>query len=1315
MRRGGFGALLAFTVAILMFNGQSSPSTGSGNPGASSPAENASLRSAGKGGGASFEKGICELQAGKLSADYPCGLCAGFCPADDLRGTIGGFFQRSNTKQTSAEYNNDLHRHWNVPAEARAKLRFVIATAPDPTHTHLTLTFDRTITAVIEGAQREGYLLARSSMPWDTAQHPEPDTIASRLNASDWQSQKESLPGLLIFRKALPESQDEAEKVLFVFVAGESPTGGINKQQFLNALDVMAFIRAGAKEDTSNVPLLILGPSFSGSLYSLHYMLEAYPDQRPVIIHSGSASSFDTIQWFLSHPPKADVVFRSFHESDQYALQRFLVFAVCDQKYKAADFAVLAEGETAYGAVPANSRKPSTSSSPNLCDPDASEIPYFHFPRDISHLRSAYQQQIQSAAAANSGSNPSRSTLPLNLVDTGSDDDSVTIYSPGQTPLSEEAVLQGIVSSLQQHHSLFVVLQATNPLDTLFLSRYLRRAFPEGRIITMGEDTLLSREADDPRFQGILSLTSYSLLPGMDDQMPRLKGITDRSHTDLVFPWDVSAGVFNAMVALLQEPPPLPCDSAVGACQNLPAAPFVEYGWPAIGGRDCPACKILAPPLWLTVIGNNGYWPFALLDAGRGSLSDNQPASQIYPVDPSLAIFDSIHQRPAPHPWRMLCTLYLAVIILYLVLRYRGSLFAISKIAANFAPVDVSICSYGLLIIDIMFYAIFMLLLFPWRYAAFHFGGPSLWSWMYKDLHSLNFSQMWADSVVYRDSQVWSDVLWVTLAVLLFFSVVDFLKRGSYWFAVASFGFFGLFLGISFLVIPRGPSAFPNLSLYRYVHITSGVSPFVPFVILAIAGVWWGWFTLAGLVLADKRGPRLPERTDFDPKKDSPNPPAFLVRRLYPLSYQDNQKLVSVARPANPDHRVILLPLLALALSLFVINISHPVRSLEGQKFDWFYSLAFTGVLFVLLCDLFRLVIAWIELRRPLAALDHLALRRGFLRLEELKMKPIWRLGGSAFDDFYSLLGREIELLRNLAKFLAGTDSVRKAINDVDIVVDELACVVGPLRQKDKSRNWLTFYRRSQMLFASLKWDPAVDPSAGSPNWRKRIARAVDTLDLRMENEKSDKKKSDARLLYDFMRRNETSILLPRIHKLHMQLAHACAETLLFLAPRWNAEIIGPKTPPEPPEPVTEFRFQKTSLPQSTQIAEDFVCLFYFNFISAIFLRLRTLLMSVAGMFVFLVLSFNSYPFEPQTSCQTLMVFVFILIVSLVAFVLGQMSRDTTLSHITNTTPGQLGLEFWVRMISFIAIPLLSLLSAQFPQIGSFLFSWAEPALNTLK
>ena len=472
-------------------------------------------------------------------SDKPCGDCNGFCPADDLQSTIKSFFRHpgeapldtsnypncklpSPPKQNLVDLQSDLQGHWNVPYEVRGSLRFVIATMPDPTHTHLTLTFDRQIAAVMEAAQQQGYLFSRSFLPWDTTQHPESSTLATRLAAADWPSQVESLPGLMIFRKLLPVDPCDAAKVLFVFVVGERPTGGIDKQQFLNALQIMATIRDRPKASPPDTPLLILGPNFSGSLYSLHYLLEDDSDTRPVIIHSGTVSSYRTVRWFQSRCRKRVVVFRSFQESDLYALQHFLAFAVGQQKYDDKDIAIVSEDETAYGDQALKLRQDEHQTIPaqhSLHILIRLNIPHFYFPRDISHLRSAYQQQIQAATTSNSNSGPARNTLPLNIEDTGSDDDSVRIYSPGQTPLSEEAILQGIVSDLQKHHSVFVVSQATNPLDMLFLSHYLRRAYPEGRIVTIGEDSLLSREVDEPRFQGILALTSYSLLPGIDDQV----------------------------------------------------------------------------------------------------------------------------------------------------------------------------------------------------------------------------------------------------------------------------------------------------------------------------------------------------------------------------------------------------------------------------------------------------------------------------------------------------------------------------------------------------------------------------------------------------------------------------------------------------------------------------------------------------------------------------------------------------------------------------------------------------------------------------
>ena len=1320
MRRGGFSALLALTVAILLANGKGGSSTESatGSPSSSGvsralqPTAKSVLSSPGKGGdGRPLERGVCQLQAGNLLTDKPCGDCNGFCPADDLQSTIKSFFRHpgeapldtskypncklpSPPKQNLVDLQSDLQSHWNVPYEVRGSLRFIIATMPDPTHTHLTLTFDRQIAAVMEAAQQQGYLFSRSFFPWDTTQHPESSTLATRLAAADWLSQVESLPGLMIFRKLLPVDPCDAAKVLFVFVVGERPTGGIDKQQFLNALQIMATIRDRPKASPSDTPLLILGPNFSGSLYSLHYLLEDDSDTRPVIIHSGTVSSYRTVRWFQSRCRKRVVVFRSFQESDLYALQHFLAFAVGQQKYDDKEIAIVSEDETAYGDQP-----------PELSDASADDrckafppysyppnIPHFYFPRDISHLRSAYQQQIQAASASNSNSAPARTTLPLNIEDTGSDD-SVRIYSPGQTPLSEEAILQGIVADLQKHHSVFVVLQATNPLDMLFLSHYLRRAYPEGRIVTIGEDSLLSREVDEPRFQGILALTSYSLLPGIDDQAPRFKANLGAAHSDLVFPWNSSVGAFNAMVALLNEPALPTCAPTVDRCKDLPAAGYAEYGWPEAGGQGPAAYKEIAPPLWLTVIGSNGYWPVALLDRIQSPQYTQDALTQIHAVNDPGNLYDGQPLPPhAPHDWKMLCVIFFAVVMLYIFLRYYGSIFNSSKLAANFAPVDDSYCNYGLFVADVTFFAIAFLLLAPWQYETF-----ALPDW------PLHYS------------------LWAVLFLLAIFSFFDFLKRGAYRLPALSLVSVTVFWCVSEYVSTKGPRDFRNLSFYRYVHITSGVSPLLPLLILGLASVWWAWYTLAGLVLTDKRGPCLPAAKDFVEPNQSAQQPLSAPPVFAPLTLERNQSLLRVAHPGNVDRRVVSLPILAVLLSLFIVDVTHPVRSLEGRGYDQFYPLAFTVVLFVLLCDLFRFVVTWIELRRSLTALDRLHLRRGFLRLEELGGKPIWRFGGSAFDDFFSLLNREIEALYRIRKFLApDTEAAKKdplsvAIDRVSDVTHELGIIVAPLRSAQEAKDRATFWRRVRLFFICLKRHPFRRLRTKFNELRTKVANHATEL-------KSTKKYKDRSSLQRYVKsvsevamQNSTASILPKLHDLQEALATACAKALLFLSPRWDAETVAPNVRPEPAEPVTEFRFQKTSLPQSTQIAEQFVCLFYYNFIASIFLRLRTLLMSVAGMFVFLVLSFNSYPFEPQTSCQTLMIFVFVLIVVLAALVIGQMSRDTILSHITNTTPGQLGWEFWVRITSFVALPLLSLLSAQFPQIGSFLFSWAQPALNTFK
>ena len=1288
MRRGGFGALFALTVAVLVLGGPggSSTATPAHRPAAvSEAAAKAQQAMAIRRGSPALERGFCNLQGSEYIS---CGDCDGFCPADDLKDLVRGFFVQSDRPEivpencpgklpkvpkadmNAAASDADLKAHWDVPFELRRTVRFVIAMVPDPAHTHLSLQTDRILESIMQGAQGSGYLFSRAYLPWDPAKHPESDDYLTRLNESSWQTDREGLPGLLIFRKAQPNNICEAARPLFVFIVGERPTGGIDKRQFQSALRIMAAIRDENKDNVSKEPLRILGPNFSGSLYSLDYLLDHDPidldppaRERPVIIDSGGVSSFDTISWFMKsrNDAKRQVDFRTFVESNQYQLARFLAYAVCERHYQPNDVVLLAEDETAYGNFHPETPLNRAKSDFNDCRARLADVPTVFFPRDISHLRSAYQQQTQVASAADTGTKAPRTTLPLNMEDAGSDDDTVPTYSPGQTPLSEEATLLGIISSLHKQHAKFVIVVATNPLDEIFLSQYLTRVYPEVRIVTFDEDLLLSREVDDPRFTGILSVTTYPLFPETADAVAFPVGTLPGSAQHHDFASDASVGTYNAAVSLFAEKqtpscvhsPNMAAPAAANPCNDLPANLLLaEYGWPALAGNgreDRQAQERLIPPLTLTVIGNDGFWPVAILDGDRYKHFGGAPGSFLHAID--SASQQAANSQMKLKPWEMLCSLFIVATIIYLFLRWKGSILTSTRIAANFAPVNNSYCNYGLFVADVTLVSILGLLMSPWFSSSFPIADLPL-----------------------------AATLFAALAALWIGSVWDLHRRRNDKLAGVSLAWSILFLLIVYLRLDHGPAASVNLFFYRFVHITSGVSPLAPFLVLALSGLWWAWHTLAGLVLSDDRGPKLPKETEFKlPEKAAvgseataqpPDGPAansisMQELRFSALSQDGNRILLRVIHPGDPDYRVLLLPVLGLIMALFLIDYSHPVRGLEGRGYDWTYAFVFCFVLFVLLCDLFRIVVVWIELRRPLSTLNRLTLRRAFPRQEEIVGKPIWRLGSSAFDDFFPLLGRQLDSLRELKKFLEAGQPLHQAISTVEVAAKDLAENVGQYRQ------------------AQRKVSPA----------------------------------GPGRFISFFLSGEEPSgtTILEYLSVFQTQLASACAKAILYLDERWKLETQAHGALPEDAEPTKELQCVKEVLPDSTTIAEDFVCLFYFNFISSIFLRLRALLVSTAGLFVFLVLSFNCYPFQPKSVYHTVMVFVFVLIVALVGVVMGQMHRDPTISHITNTQPGELGWDFWFRMASFIALPLLTLLTSQFPEFGNFLFSWAQPALNNLK
>jgi hypothetical protein len=96
------------------------------------------------------------------------------------------------------------------------------------------------------------------------------------------------------------------------------------------------------------------------------------------------------------------------------------------------------------------------------------------------------------------------------------------------------------------------------------------------------------------------------------------------------------------------------------------------------------------------------------------------------------------------------------------------------------------------------------------------------------------------------------------------------------------------------------------------------------------------------------------------------------------------------------------------------------------------------------------------------------------------------------------------------------------------------------------------------------------------------------------------------------------------------------------------------------------------------------------------------------------MLSLTSYPFEPHNGIRAVLFLLLVLILIVVCVVYIQLYRDPILSRITDTNPGELGADFWVRIGTYAALPVLSLLATQYPEVGRLFFSWLQPVLDAL-
>ena len=357
------------------------------------------------------------------------------------------FFLHDNIAPPDVCYESPGQSPAASAADPRFQPSFLIATFPDPLHTHFSLLFDRFVEAMQEAAQDEGYEYDSSWLPWET-QKPSLALLVDQDEVDD-RKRNGRISRVSCCSKAGEQSagpNTPYKKALIVFIVGEEPTRGIHRKQFENAV---AWIEKLEKHGKGSSRVGILGPTFSGSLASLAELLSAdklanrLNGGKGLAIYTGSASSRDDGQRFSATFQTVGVDFRSFVQDDETELDRFCRYIgrLPDGRIDVSKFAILSEDETAYGNIAAKQAGSGAARSQDFICPEAT---WLYYPRDISTLRAAYQSQSMFSATTTQQNQDSaqRKSLPTELVDPGGDQhDTVRTYAGNQTPLSQEAQL----------------------------------------------------------------------------------------------------------------------------------------------------------------------------------------------------------------------------------------------------------------------------------------------------------------------------------------------------------------------------------------------------------------------------------------------------------------------------------------------------------------------------------------------------------------------------------------------------------------------------------------------------------------------------------------------------------------------------------------------------------------------------------------------------------------------------------------------------------------------------------------------------------
>jgi hypothetical protein len=471
--------------------------------------------------------------------------------------------------------------------------------------------------------------------------------------------------------------------------------------------------------------------------------------------------------------------------------------------------------------------------------------------------------------------------------------------------------------------------------------------------------------------------------------------------------------------------------------------------------------------------------------------------------------------------------------------------------------------------------------------------------------------------------------------------------------AWVSLGLVGAFLlvRVGFLLQLTKANKIPVF--WRSVHLVSGVSPLLPQLFLVAGMYLWFWFGLRGLALFGNDRPFLPKESDLKLTDGTPTMPMFSREQLA-------KPVEDRALPLGGRYLAtlgVIFPIVVVVCGIALHGIW--LRTLGERSFGIFIFFWLTFSIALILADTAQCWSTWKNLQVLLIYLDRLPLRRTLNALQGLSWRSVWAMSGNVLAERYCMVSRQIEAMRHLG-------------NQIDLwIPDDPSDAENKMRLQEKIRAC-----QKQQLKALIAWYERLNGES--------VICVQPLRDLQEEIA------SIAALVL-------TTVLIPSWQ--------AETSSLLVDTSRTrNAEADGPGGPAISP-----------NVPPYVLAAEEFVVLPYVGFIQNILGRIRSTVIGTLFLFVASTLAVSSYPFDPLPVLGGIFLAVFTLTGTTLIVIYAGMHRDATLSYITGTRAGELGLEFWRQLITFGAGPLLGLLTTLFPSITDFITSWLQPSTQVMK